>query len=251
MAKAPRIPWKREDVVKALSLYCVLPFGRFHTKNPDVIELAEDLGRSPGSVSLKLCNFASFDEHHKARGVAGMGNASKLDREVWDEFYGRWEKLAEAVPASRKFESESVPEMQLPVGPTTVERLLRVRRGQQFFRKAVLSAYEDRCCITGIADPSLLRASHILPWSDSEEHRLNPRNGLCLNALHDAAFDEGLLTIDDEFRIQLSSRLARSMPADAYDSHFERYRNKTIRPPDRFAPDPEFLSAHRKRFKGA
>jgi putative restriction endonuclease len=250
MAKAARIPWKREDVVKALSLYCVLPFGRFHTKNPDVIELARDLGRSPGSVSLKLCNFASFDDHHKARGVAGMGNASKLDREVWDEFYGKWERLADAIPDSRNVAEETLPELKMPSGPTSTERLLKVRRGQRFFRKAVLSAYEDRCWITGIANPDLLRASHILPWSSCEEHRLNPRNGVCLNALHDAAFDEGLLCFDEGLRVRFSPRLARSMPKEAYEAHFGRYLNRAIRPPDRFAPDPEFLRAHRNRCQG-
>ncbi len=251
MAKPDQKNWTREQVLKALSLYCVLPFGRFHRKNPDVIALAKDIDRTPGSVSLKLCNFASFDEHHKARGVAGMGNASRLDRAVWDEFYGRWDELAEAVPAARRDEEEPIPEWRLPTGPTYTERLQKVRRGQRFFRKAVLSAYDNHCCITGIANPDLLRASHILPWSESEQHRLNPRNGLCLNALHDAAFDEGLLTLDEGLRIQLSPRLVRSMPKEAFAAHFERYSDQPIRPPDRFDPDPVFLAEHRSRFKGA
>lgn len=250
MAKADQKLWTREQVLKALSLYCVLPFGRFHKANPDVKALAKDIGRTPGSVSLKLCNFASFDNHHKARGVGGMANASKLDRQVWDEYYGRWDQLASAALEVEEAQ-ESIAEFKIPAGPTTVDRLLKVRRGQRFFRRAVLSAYENQCCITGMSEPNLLRASHILPWSHSEEHRLNPCNGLCLNALHDAAFDEGLLTLDEELRVQLSLRLARSMPKEAYEAHFERYRNQPIRSPERFDPDPALLRAHRESFKTA
>jgi putative restriction endonuclease len=246
MAKPKQERWTRDQVLRALSLYCVLPFGRLHKANPDVIALAQELGRTPDAVAFKLTNLASFDPQHKARGVGGMANASRLDREVWDEFYGHWDELAQAVPAPRERDGTVFP-FEPPEGPTTSERLLRVRRGQHFFRRAVLAAYDDRCCITGISNPELLRASHILPWAESEVNRLNPSNGLCLNALHDAAFDRGLLTIDEDSRVRLSPMLESSMPREAYEAHFERYRHQTIRQPERFAPDPAFLRSHRER----
>lgn len=246
MARRGSQLWTREEVVRALALYCVLPFGRFHKGNPEVIALAASLGRTPSAVAYKLTNLASFDPAHRSRGVTGMTNASGLDRQVWSEYYGRWDELAQVMPASRATDG-SLPTLDSPEGPTTAERLIRVRRGQEFFRRAVLAAYDGRCCITGIATPELLRASHILPWADAEEQRLNPSNGLCLNAMHDAAFDRGLLTIDERSRVRLSPALARAMPRDAYEAHFERYADRPIRAPERFAPDPEFLRAHRRR----
>lgn len=86
----------------------------------------------------------------------------------------------------------------------TREQMVHVRVGQNYFRNAVLSAYESRCCMTGISVPEFLIASHIKPWksSDDKKEKANPRNGLCLNALHDKAFDLGFITVDkDTLRI--------------------------------------------------
>ena len=250
MEKADRRSWTREEVLKALSLYCVLPFGRFHRSNPDVIAMAKEIGRTPGSVALKLCNLASLDPHERARGISGMTNASRLDREVWAQFYGRWDELAAVLPNERR--QDLPPEFRMPLGPTMIVRMQGVRRGQQFFRRAVLSAYSNRCCITGIADTDLLRASHIVPWSQSEEHRLNPSNGLCLNALHDAAFDAGLLTLDTKLRVVLSRGLARKMPKAVFANYFQIYERCEIEHPERFSPDEKCLYTHRTaRFIGA
>ena len=71
------------------------------------------------------------------------------------------------------------------------------RRGQAFFLSAVLSAYDRRCCVTGLSIPTLLIASHIVPWTHDETNRLNPENGLLLSPFHDRAFDRGLITIDE------------------------------------------------------
>jgi predicted restriction endonuclease len=60
--------------------------------------------------------------------------------------------------------------------------------------------YWEGCCpLTGIADPALLRASHIVPWAEcSDEQRLDVHNGLLLSALWDAAFDKGLISFTDD-----------------------------------------------------
>lgn len=211
-----------------------------HAKNPDVQRVAVQLDRTASSVALKLVNFASLDPEHQRRGIQGMGNVSKLDRQVWEEFYGNWGALADAETAA--IESDEV-------GFTNelTERLvtLQVRRGQAFFRRTVLAAYEDCCCITGITSLDLIRASHIIPWAEGVEHRLDPRNGLALNALHDTAFDRGLITLDDSLRVVLSRHLGDSMPADVYRSFFEKYAGNTIRSPHRFSPSLEHLEYHR------
>lgn len=96
---------------------------------------------------------------------------------------------------------------------TEVERLVVQRVGQQLFRDALLSFWQGRCCITGLAVPALLRASHIRPWAvcESDEQRLDVFNGLLLAAHWDAAFDAGLVTFDDDGKLSPSPQL----PADA------------------------------------
>ncbi len=229
-------------------MYCVTAFGRFHSRNPDVIELARELGRTPGSIAMKLSNLASLDPSERIRGIAGLPGASSLDKQVWDEFYGHWDLLAGVLPTQRETSGERT--ATAPSGPTTSQRVVMARRGQDFFRRAVLAAYAGCCCITGIAEPRLIRACHILRWADSEEHRLNPANGLCLNTLHDAAYEEGLIALDDQLRLLVSLRLAKKMPNQVFTDCFGRYEGRPIDSPTRFAPEIALVRAHRKeRFK--
>lgn len=74
--------WTRDELILAANLYCKLPFGRLHRLNPDVINLASLIGRTPSSVAFKLVNFASLDPSLKARGIKGASNAGKLDRMI-------------------------------------------------------------------------------------------------------------------------------------------------------------------------
>src|SRR5262245_25575074 len=89
-----RRSWTREELIVAFNLYCKLPYGRMHQRNPLVIAVAAALGRTPGAVAMKLVNFAAFDPAHQKRGVSGLKNASQADRAIWDEFNGNWEDLA-------------------------------------------------------------------------------------------------------------------------------------------------------------
>jgi putative restriction endonuclease len=66
-----------------------------------------------------------------------------------------------------------------------------------------------RYLLTGITEPGLLRASHIVPWSDCDDaQRLDVHNGLLLSALWDAAFDKGLVSFDDDGTVRTSSSLS-------------------------------------------
>ena len=85
--------WTREELILAVSLYCKLPFGRLHRLNPEVVNLAHLIGRTPSSVAYKLVNFASLDPSLKARGIKGVSNASNLDKEIWVEFFNHWDEL--------------------------------------------------------------------------------------------------------------------------------------------------------------
>lgn len=196
--------WTRDEEILAFSLYCKIPFGQIHAHNHSVVSLANILDRTPGSVSMKMCNFARFDPALQSRGVRGLSNGSRLDKEVWAEFSASLELLESQ--SKRIFQELSIQEdcidsvLALPSGET-VERNVHTRSNQQFFRQTVLLSYRNTCCITGIGIPALLNASHIKPWKDSDPRteRTNPQNGLCLNVLHDRAFDRGLITLDSDF----------------------------------------------------
>ena len=119
------------------------------------------------------------------------------------------------------------------------------RRGQEFFRRSVLSAYDYKCCISGLSVPKLLVASHIIPWKDDEKNRLNPRNGLCLSSLHDKAFDKGIIAITENMRVSVS-QLRASKADPFFDSAILAYDGKPILLPEKFPPNKEFLSYHRQ-----
>lgn len=172
------------------------------SRNPEIITLANLLGRTPSSVAYKLVNFASLDPALKARGIKGASNASKLDKEIWLEFVDHWNILPfESERLRARLEGTTVERLyhlnedELPRQGRTREQVVKVRVNQSFFRSAVLAAYDNTCCITGIRKSELLIAGHIRPWGLDEENRLNPRNGMAINALHDKAFDAGLITI--------------------------------------------------------
>ncbi len=93
---------------------------------------------------------------------------------------------------------------------TEAERLVIQRIGQDIFRTSLMDYWQGRCPLTGITDPALLRASHIIPWSECEDdsQRLDVHNGLLLSALWDAAFDRALVTFDDDGIPELSPQLS-------------------------------------------
>lgn len=99
---------------------------------------------------------------------------------------------------------------------TEAERLIIQRVGQDIFRDRLMTYWQGRCPLTGITDPALLRASHIIAWKDctSDAERLDVHNGLLLSALWDAAFDRGLVTFDDDGRPEFSPRLSETSRAE-------------------------------------
>ena len=127
------------------------------------------------------------------------------------------------------------------------EDFYKQRRGQEYFRDIVLNNYGNSCAVTGLSVRELLIASHILPWSSHETERLNVRNGICLNRLHDAAFDQHLIGFDDDLCLILSKRLKTTLPREAITHHFEVYEGKPLNlPEDGNDPEVPFLRIHRK-----
>lgn len=249
--------WTREELILAINLYCKLPFGKLHSRNPEIINLAKLIGRTANSVAYKLVNFASLDPSLKARGIKGAANASKLDNEIWKEFFNHWDVLPyESEKLLAKLEHTTIEklyhisESELPKEGKTREQIVKVRVNQSFFRSSILASYNNTCCITGITQTDFLIAGHIKPWRMDEKNRLNPRNGIAINALHDKAFENGLLTITPDFKIKISSVLKKQNKILPIQEYFLKYDNQPMILPSRFLPDKEFLEYHNKnRFK--
>lgn len=247
--------WTREELILAINLYCKLPFGKLHKGNPEIVHLAKLIERTPSSVAYKLVNFASLDPSLQARGIKGASNSSKLDKEIWNEFYLNWEEAAyESEKLLAQFEEKSFDESEADIQLSQTEgkereSRIKVRVNQSFFRKTILASYNYKCCITGIDQPELLVAGHIKPWSLDKKNRLNPRNGLAMNNLHDKAFENGLFTISTDYKIIISNELKKSKN-EAVLGCFLKLDQKEIILPSKFLPDPEFLKYHNdERFK--
>lgn len=248
--------WTKDQLKLAFHLYCQLPFGKLHSRNPEIIELANLIGRTPSAMAMKLVNFASLDPAITNTGRSGLGNASALDREIWDDFHTDWEGLAIECETLRQqfglspaFDVSAVAkidEVQIPDDFTgeTRRAFAEQRIKQDFFRRAVLASYRGRCCMSGLSEPRLLIASHIVPWSKDKANRLNPSNGLCLSAIHDRAFDKGLITLSDDWKIVLSEEL-RKRDEPFVQSVLKPLAGRAIEIPERFIPDVAFLQRHR------
>ena len=223
------------------------------------MQLAMRLGRSSNSVAMKLCNFASLDPALMLRGIKGLDGASKLDREMWKEFHENPETIPASEEAIRELlevpedsDLEVLPKIGFrgvrrpPSGATEVIATVKQRRGQEYFREAVINNFGGCCGITGLAIRPLLIASHILPWGKHAKDRLNVRNGLCLSRLHDVAFDRGLISFDDGLRLVMSKQLKAEIPQRAVAENFGAYEGATLRlASDAALPKSEFLAIHR------
>lgn len=277
MSDQARKPWTRDQLLILLNLYDKIPFGKFDQSNPVLIDVAERMERTPGSIAMKLSNLASLDERLAARGIKGLTGASALDRTVWAAY--------RAEPDSHAIESEGLlselmtdlpllgvdvdPERGVgrtpPLGSTESMATVKVRRGQAYFRQVVLNAYGSRCAVTGLAVRELLVASHIVPWMHPTPedphaadmidrvappallgHRLDLRNGIALNALHDQAFDQGFITFDEERRMVCCKELHERFNEDEVGRQFKTYEGKPLIVPDETeGPAPEYLAWHR------
>lgn len=254
----PDRPWTREEVLLAISLYCKLPYRKLRQSTPEVRELALLLNRTPSAISKRCCNYVQFDPVESQR-VKGFTRAAKLDKSIWTEINADWDNFAvkseqigqeireqQSIPLSLSSAVNFSKDTSFPLG-LTKEQIVRVRIGQRFFREAVLTAYNRRCCVTGISHEALLVASHIKPWKDSDPktERTNPRNGLCLSPLYDRAFDAGFMTVDKEYKINFSSTILNRTQEEVVEKFFSCYQGKQLSLPDRFTPEQQFFDHHR------
>lgn len=219
--------------------------------SPRVAEIAELLDRRPGSVHRKLEDIRSNNPSYIAGGRRPT-NCAALVREIWkgleSDYDATMRRIETAYVSVRgdvakgdEWAAEDImPGYDVPIEATR-------RDGQQLFRCMVAANFGHRCCVTGIATPALLVASHIRPWKDSDpRRRTDPSNGLCLDRLHDGLFDRHLMTFDDDMRVEYADSVRRENGEEAFERFFGRYEGMRMREPSLYPVDAGLMDEHRR-----
>lgn len=229
-----------------------LPFGKLHSGTAEIIHLAKIIGRTAGSVAMRLNNFASVDPYHRQRGIVGLSGGKKQVEPIWNEFVHNKEELIfeserilaekEHVQLEEKF-SEALKDIFGLKGEDKI-REVKTRVNQNVFRQIVIANYVGKCAITGIDIPDFLVASHILPWSENENERLNPENGICLSVLYDKAYDKGYIGITEGYEVVLSNVLNPKIKESFYHTFFAPISGLKLTLPQKYYPNKAFLQFH-------
>jgi len=210
--------WSRDEFLVTLDLYLNNDIVE-DKSDPRVQETAELIGRTPAAVVYRLGNYRHLDPE----GTKGLKNTGRPCVEVWQEFYGNESELRRAAEEARQRLANTEPGSAVQTGDEpeiengsgedsdpdtpvpTDEGVTKhpTRRGQQDFRMAVRERYDDTCLLCDVSDPGLLQAGHILSWSNHEDQRGDPSNGILLCYNHHRAFDLGLFTITSEYKLRV------------------------------------------------
>jgi putative restriction endonuclease len=214
-------------------------------------EVAQIIGRTPAALAYKLMNFTSLDPERQNIGNKGKSGSGKMDALIWNEYTNKWDKLAyDSFQLLAKYANNNVEffinEDEIFKLGIEKNRNVKVRINQADFRQRVLASYNEKCCITGLDIPELLVASHIIPWAKNAEERLNPKNGLCLNSIHDKAFDRGLITITKEYKVKIADSILKKKNNLIYRNFLTKFNGQSIIMPDRYIPSLDFLEWHNK-----
>lgn len=128
--------------------------------------------------------------------------------------------------------------------PNETERkgLVTSRIGQGAYRKRIIHRWEYKCAVTGFNKLDVLIASHIVPWSESDNYeRLDVSNGLLLSPTYDALFDRHLISFENSGKIILSDKIQNSAYKKIGVSGQERIANFS-------SENYTYLERHRKKF---
>lgn len=152
------------------------------------------------------------------------------------------DQMAEAVDTDPRLVTEY--QRQLDTGSYCVDDQVSTSKSrssaQAVFAKAVKSNYGWECAVTGIKAKAFLVASHIVPWSEDKEIRLDPTNGICLSTFVDRAFDAGFLTITPEGRTSVRWKKVEDDPILKLE--LSKIDDVALAEPTVNAPDPAKLA---------
>lgn len=252
--------------------------------DPEVQALARALHRTEGSICFKLGNLKACDPNRTGSGFSRTAhmdtqvmNEYLADPDgTMDEALAQLSRvglgisfdssgddtpsltIADATPAResadqreknasrtrRDSAGKAIP--SIPSKGLERETITKERINQGYFRRILLFNYGGTCCLTGLSEPALLTASHIKPWARaSERERLMPSNGLLLNALHDRAFDRGLITLDDDYRVVVSRTLPHTEENDRWLYAFDGEKIHLPGPKSSYTwPSLDFIHYH-------
>lgn len=263
-----RRPWSTDEITLALALYLKTPHSKISSSNPDFEVLANLLGRTTGAVSLKLANLVACDPEAAQNGHKGFSHGSKLDKEVWQTYIGedrtisldaliqKCQEISEQKTWNVKslIFGESITEgssssLESIDGTTDIQTLVKLRRGQNFFRQMVLCRFQNRCVITGINLPPLLEAAHIIPWSENPSLRLVPQNGLALSSTMHKAYDKNFLGIDGDGRIHISDLFLQKANNTRFEEILIRLNGKKIILPPDVKLNSDYLDLRYQKFR--
>lgn len=247
--------WTRDELKMAISLYCKIPFKSTRKESLEIIRWAKVIGRSPGGLYAKLCNLGNCDKAMRDIDVKGLSHTGKLDPIMWNEFvedperiiYEGEQLLAQrmGLPIERYAE---IDERDLPQGKMR-EVVIRQRVNQRFFHDVVFCSYENRCCITGLNQSSLLEACHISSWNIDVKNRTNPKNGLCMNILFHRAYDSYLMAVTPDYDIIISEQMIDAAKEDTFRQYLQGLNGKQIILPEKFLPDTDLLAIHYEQYR--
>ncbi len=257
---ASRKDWTHDQLLAAFFLYLQVKPSEIQEESQAVSFFARSTKKPNRAVAAKLRAFTQLDPVLSTQSEKASDNVTALDKTVWDEFQNNW--TGTTLMASEAYESvvgtyESAAEATLASAADAAylykegeskEAIVQVRKNQYLFRKAILNSYDSTCCITELKNERLLIASHVVPWAEDKRSRLNPENGLCLSALHDRAYDQGLITVLPSNVIRINQRVLEERDNAFLHEALLQYEGTAIRLPGRFQPDPKFLEHHARRF---
>jgi putative restriction endonuclease len=237
-------PWTRDEFIVTLDLYFRMSYTRFSKTNPDVKKLSQLIGRTPSSASMRLCNYMSCDPELRARNIVGLEAGRKQCMPYWEEFANDKAKLRRAAVQSRQRLIEKVAEENLNVYTTQWDDLSEEMFDTKF-QAIVLNNYKSHCAVSGIKVPEVLMGCHIIPFAENEEESMKADNGLCLTVLYAKAYLDGLIGIDQDYKIHISDDLKSHQMERGYAANFKKYDGESLNLRDvTIRPNPDFLKWH-------
>lgn len=243
--------WTREEVLVALYVYGLIPFSKCSSSNEVIKKFAKLLGRTPGSLGLKISNIASLDPKLKNRGVIGMVNGAKMDKNVWEEFIkSPYEILEEAqhIILENGGPAYLGEELREDIFDNTDNSVMSLRMLENYFKSVILTSYNHTCCVTGLKEPLLVEACHIIKNLEDKNKLVTPQNGLCLNPLFHKAYDTNLMSITPDYEIIISDRFMDNSGPELCDM-LDNINGRRIIIPDKFEPSQKLLDMRYQQFR--